>query len=446
MAVHPNTPQALRCRPAFRGILPSEQIRNEPSPQGGGFEKMARRRYQKPTPKKRGNQWTILVREDLLQDGEWRRKVRRIPLGPASLTRAQAERLRDEFLAAINQANVGIGGACLFRDFSRIYERDMLPTLASTSRERSQSVLKNHLNPEFGDLMLRELTLERQQSYFVRLQQTNLFAESIDKIRDVLSAVLRTAVDYGRLNTNPTEKIRLKKRKIGGPKPFLGIEQFFTLLELIAEPYATMVYVAVFTALRVSELAGLRWRNVHPHSITVEERYCRGDWDEPKSKASKATIPVDEHVIERIQRLKTIKVRVRAGHSCRYYDAVKSDASDDLVFQSVVKGAPMRDNNILTRHIKPAARQLGIGWVNWQVLRRSCATWMQQAGVDVKDAQGIMRHSRASTTQDVYQQVVPESQRRAVRKLTAYVEASTALQKSVAKVQPNATKVHDGSL
>jgi integrase len=88
----------------------------------------------------------------------------------------------------------------------------------------------------------------------------------------------------------------------------------------------------------------------------------------------------------------------------------------------------MRDNNILSRHIKPAAQKLGIGWVNWQVLRRSCATWLQQAGVDVKDAQGIMRHSRASTTQDVYQQLVPESQHNAIRKLTAYVEAGRMVQ------------------
>jgi hypothetical protein len=40
-------------------------------------------------------------------------------------------------------------------------------------------------------------------------------------------------------------------------------------------------------------------------------------------------------------------------------------------------------------------------------------------GGNLKDAQGLMRHSRASTTQDVYQQLVPESQRKAVRKLTA---------------------------
>jgi integrase len=224
------------------------------------------------------------------------------------------------------------------------------------------------------------------------------------------------------------EKIRLKKRRLTKPKPFLRREQFFALLALIAEPYATMVYVAVFTALRVSELIGLKWKNVHASSITIAERYCRGDWDAPKSAASQGTIPVDEQVIERIQRLKTLQVEVRAGKGCRRYQVVKSDGPDDLVFQSVAKGRPMRDNAVLTRHLKPAARKLGLDWVNWQVMRRSCATWMQQAGVAVKEAQGIMRHSRASTTQDLYQQQVPETQQRAVRKLTEYVQQAEAVE------------------
>ena len=154
-------------------------------------------------------------------------------------------------------------------------------------------------------------------------------------------------MDYGRLSTNPAEKIRLKKRKLTKPKPFIRVDQFYALLELIAEPYATMVYVAVFTALRVSELAGLLWRNVHADSITVEQRYCRGDWDEPKSDASRATIAVDDHVIERIQKLKSIEVVIRAGRALQRYKAVKSDGPDDLVFQSVKTGAPMRDNNVL---------------------------------------------------------------------------------------------------
>ena len=77
----------------------------------------------------------------------------------------------------------------------------------------------------------------------------------------------------------------------------------------------------------------------------------------------------------------------------------------------------MRDNNVLVRHLKPAGRKLGIEWVNWQVLRRSFATSLKIAGADVKDAQALMRHSRASTTLDIYQQFVPESQRRAVESL-----------------------------
>ena len=84
----------------------------------------------------------------------------------------------------------------------------------------------------------------------------------------------------------------------------------------------------------------------------------------------------------------------------------------------------MRDNNILVRHIKPAARKLGLDFVNWRCLRTSHATWLKLAGADVKDAQAQMRHSRASTTLDIYQQFVPESQRKVVDRLTDLTSAA----------------------
>src|SRR5882762_6519386 len=73
--------------------LPLEQTRNEPVPQGGGYEHMARRRYQKPAPKRRGNQWTILVREDVLQEGQRTRRLKRVSLAPATVNKREAERL-----------------------------------------------------------------------------------------------------------------------------------------------------------------------------------------------------------------------------------------------------------------------------------------------------------------------------------------------------------------
>ena len=196
------------------------------------------------------------------------------------------------------------------------------------------------------------------------------------------------------------------------PKPTVTPLQFHNLVQLIPEPYATMIYVAVWTGLRVSELIGLKWRCIHEDSITIEECYCRGDWSVPKTDASAATIGVDQTVIARLLRLKDLTVEVRAGRAVRKYKVVKSAGPDDLVFQSVKDGRPMDDQNILKRHIQPAARKLGLPFVNWQCLRTSHATWMILAGADPKSVQGQMRHSRAS-------QIVPAGQRRASQQLSA---------------------------
>ena len=184
-----------------------------------------------------------------------------------------------------------------------------------------------------------------------------------------------------------------------------------------------MVYVAIYTGLRVSELAGLRWNDIGASSITIDERFCRGDWGAPKSGASNATIGVNGCVVDRIHRLKGLTVEVRAGNNAiRKYKVVKSDGPDDLVFQGVRSGGPLRDNNILVRFIKPAARSMELPWVNWRSLRTSHATWLKMAGADVKDAQAQMRHSRSSTTLDIYQQFVPESQQRAVDQTEPFSE------------------------
>jgi integrase len=107
--------------------------------------------------------------------------------------------------------------------------------------------------------------------------------------------------------TNPIEGIQLPPNKTGKrKKPFLSPEQFDELVHAIPEPYATMVYVVTYSGLRVSELLGLKWHDIGFDSITIDERYCRGDWSEPKSSASNTTIGVDRSVIERIHRLKLL--------------------------------------------------------------------------------------------------------------------------------------------
>src|SRR2546430_1590620 len=113
------------------------------------------------------------------------------------------------------------------------------------------------------------------------------------------------------------------------PNRIVTPEQFEQLLELMPEPYASMVFVAVLTGLRVSELIGLKWEDVGADSLRIDERCCRGDWDAPKSEASNATIGVEPCVIERIHRLKQLTVDVKAGLAVRHYKVVKSDRPED---------------------------------------------------------------------------------------------------------------------
>jgi len=85
----------------------------------------------------------------------------------------------------------------------------------------------------------------------------------------------------------------------------------------------------------------------------------------------------------------------------------------------------MNDQNILKRHIQPAARKMGLPFVNWRCLRTSHATWLVQAGADPKSVQGQMRHSRVSTTMDIYAQIVPTAQRRALEQLAEFAKDAT---------------------
>ncbi|MCE5311432.1 MAG: hypothetical protein LLG20_27665 [Acidobacteriales bacterium] len=106
---------------------------------------------------------------------------------------------------------------------------------------------------------MRDISVLTVDRYISGFRQTKLEYESMDKVRDVLSSVLRSAVRYGLLVKNPVEGVSLPHRGKGKKmKPWITRPQFSLLAEMISEPYATMVYVAVHTGLRVSELVGLR--------------------------------------------------------------------------------------------------------------------------------------------------------------------------------------------
>jgi integrase len=407
-------------------------------PLKGDFQRMARRRFQHPEPFREGNWWWIKVRRDEFVDGKLVRPQKRLKVAPATVGEREAKRIADELLRPLNQGLETIGGATQFGAYVHgTYNSAVLPLLATSTQANYQYMLRKYLLPAFSEMALREMNLMTLQNYFTGVKVSRATAM---KIKDALASIINSAVAFGLLIKTPLQSVKLPRSRVGRrAKPFITPEQFDDLVALIAEPYATMVYVCVLSGLRVSELIGLKWDDVHADSLTIDERFCRGDWSCPKTTGSSATLAVDSKVIERIEQLRDKEVTINwgANGAKKTFRLVRSHNPGDLVFQALRKGGPMSDHNVLSRHLKPAGRKLGIGWVNWQVLRRSYGTWMAQAGGEPKAVQGQMRHSRISTTMDLYAQFVPESQRRAVAKMMDMVNELTEKQRELASEAVN---------
>jgi integrase len=427
MLVHRPTP--IPCD-ATKGAIVMDEA-NQLAPLRGDFSAMARRRFQNCKPFREGNWWWITPWQDEFKEGRIERKKKRIKVCPVDTPEREARKIVNEMLRPMNQGLQTIGSATRFAEYvNGTYLPTVLPLLASTTQSSYEGTLRKYLMPTFGEMPLRDLSTLSLQKYFSGMGTSNLGGDTVLKIKEVLSAVLTSAVRYDLLTKNPLLAVQIPRTKAVNrrkQKPHITPEEFEKLVEFVAEPYSTMIYVAVFSGLRVSELVGLKWEDVQEDRLTVDERYCRGDWSITKTAGSSTTIGVAPSVIARINRLRTLEVEINWGGkgARKRIKLVRSDRPKDLVFQSLRTGAPMNDGNVLRRHLRPAALKLGMEAkkATWRALRTSCATWMVEAGCDVKSVQGIMRHSRIATTMDIYAQHVPDSQRRAVTKMMDMVES-----------------------
>jgi integrase len=151
-----------------------------------------------------------------------------------------------------------------------------------------------------------------------------------------------------------------------------------------------MVRTAVSTDMRVSEIIGLKWRAVDlEHGLVhVQERYYRGDTDEPpKTDKSKRPLPLGYLVKEfRELRSKADAERQKlGGHEYVFYKE---------------GGKPLDDRDVLRDIIRPPAERLDLYFegFGWHSFRRQNITLMQEEGATTFEAMEQAGHTRSTMT------------------------------------------------
>ena len=225
---------------------------------------MARRRFQDPKPRKEGKWWYLRLWEDVFENGMRVRKLKRIKLALATMGERQVRKIALDIVAPKNKSIITTGAAVNFSEYvDTAYMNTAFKKLSSTTRACYQGMIDKHLKPAFGKSTLSEITPYAVDAYFSAMPSRGVSHPLASKIMDTLSSILRSAVRYKHIAVNPLEGLEVAPDKRGKrAKPFIYPSQFDALVQIIPEPYATMVYVAVWTGLRVSELSALRWRNI----------------------------------------------------------------------------------------------------------------------------------------------------------------------------------------
>ena len=133
----------------------------------GDFEGMARRRFQQPTPVKRGKWWTLRVWKDTFIDGKLTRIRERVRLAPATLGEREVLKRAQKHLEPTNHSLAAVGSATNFNYYvERTYKPVVLALMAKTTVDRYQGIIENYLSPVFGSLCLGDVSVLTAQRYF----------------------------------------------------------------------------------------------------------------------------------------------------------------------------------------------------------------------------------------------------------------------------------------
>ncbi len=371
---------------------------------------MARSRFQEGSLFVRGKRNKMYVaryyEKVIGPDGRPRRRRRSIVLGPVAEigSRRAAQNRLAELLRPINLGRQKPKVMLTFRDFVKgQWEPKVLGLFKLSSQVGYRPLLSKHLLPYFGDYILSEILPAQIQGFLTEKAKTGMSWHTVRNLRNLLSRILRTAVEWGYLEENPAGKVKLPPKRLQSPPLFLLPDQVRQLLAEIREPYRSIVLVAVLTGLRRGELFALRWGAVDLDKgvLEVRESVYNGHFSTPKTHSSVRRIPLSSPVVELLRSRKASAADTRP---------------EALVFASR-KGTPHWPEHILKRVIHPACYRLKMPRVGWHTFRHTHATLLNELGESAKTAQAILGHSDIQTTLQVYTHAVPESVSRAEERL-----------------------------
>lgn len=384
---------------------------------------MAEKKIKKKAGKRLNGEGTIIQR----QDGRWMsaatidgQRVYFYGKDPQ-----EAKEKRDE---ALEQARKGIyikPTKQTFGEWLDLWLKEYAkPAIRPTTYDSYESLIRAHIKPGIGKILLKELQPNQIQKFYNTKLQEKLIdrrseetkkkeakrvklgkvavkelkpfsARTVRYMHIIINSALEQALKEGKIIRNPAKATKPPKAERKEAR-YLTPEQLTDFLASISEDrWHPAFIIDLNSGMRLGELVALKWSNVDLQKgvITVKEAVSRikgtnGKWElyfhSPKSQKGFRAIPLPIGAVEELKSLKARQAaeKIRIGRAF-LGDGEKHDLKQEQWFVFTWEDGRMVEPNYLSKHFLKLIRQHGLS-VNFHGLRHSYASALLAAGEHAK--------------------------------------------------------------
>lgn len=315
-----------------------------------------------------------------------------------TMTKAAAEEKLHEIIQRVNEQS----GAVEYRlqGYTRQvvfpwYERTWKPSTATTTEDR----IDHHILKELGNKKLSWFNRTVLQDFLDEKAKTGLSHATLAHLRWDLRQIFRMAVNDGLIARNPAELLHTpqgarRERRV------LTIEQARWMLSTLGLRERLIVKLAGVCGMRPGEIVGLQWNDLTTEGLRITRGIYRGVIQTPKTHHSVRTVAISTTIRQDLETWRTIAPQ----------------NTDGWMFPSETGKTPLWANNAWYDKIRPTLSQAGLGWVNYQVLRRSAVSLLNANGADSTIVAAQCGHT-VDVSLNTYNKVGIERQQAAIQNL-----------------------------
>ena len=371
-----------------------------------------RRRYQKGSLTLVNGKWVF-------QYYDLQGKKRKVRLGSVKeMTKSEARLKADAILAPINEAATRTSPDMAFDQFVELdffpwYRRKWKNSTRGTTEDR----INRHLAKRFKSVKLTMIPgLELQQVLDEKAKE-GFSRNTVNHLRWDMRHIFKRAVSTGILKINPAEELFTPRGCTNQEVRVMTLQEVALGLTVLPLRERVIYKLAVVGGMRPGEIFGLKRSSVQGIAADIRQRIYKGEVDTPKSAKSVRLAALGESVIADLQ---------------MWLKELPDVGPDGWLFPSQNLDTPISRDNFLTR-LHPRLDTVGLGWVNFLVLRKTHSTLMHHRGVDPKVVADQQGHT-VDVNLNVYSTTSLEERKKAVDGLDAAIVAKQS------QIEPGSNK------